>query len=138
MALDQYLEHELSAEVRLTTKYKIIKLINVHPPTPIRQKDTVYRHPTAYEIRGGNIWANKMYGILCVDIPQGQAWNSTTSEIFVQKVKDHKLVGVPTYDENPIKLEYQRKSRRYIQEDGYDPFEHAKRKNQVKLEFEEF
>ena len=138
MALDQYLETELSAEVRLTTKSGIIKLINVHPPTPIRQKDTVYRHPTAYEIRGGNIWANKMYGIICVDIPKTENWREAKSEIYVQKVKDHKLVGIPTYDQNPIILEYDRKNRRYIQETGYDPYEQIKGKGQVTMEFEAF
>jgi len=140
-SLDQYLEEELSAEVRFATKNGIVKLVNVHPPTPIRQKDVAYRHPTKYEIRGGNIWNNKFYEMICIDIPPGQDYFSTKSDIYIQKVKDHKMVGVPTGEENPIKLEYVRKCRRFSEVwngEVRDPFEDLKGFKQGTITFEEF
>ena len=136
-SLDSYLEQELSAEVRFTVQNNIIKIINVHPPTPIRQKDTVYRHPTRYEIRGGNIWANKVYAMLCVDIPPDQKIEETVTEVYIQKVKDHKLVGIPTGEYNPVLFEYQRKTGRYYQKDGFNPFDKKKLPEQETLAFEE-
>ncbi len=135
--LENYLENELSAEQRFAVSHNIIKIISAHPPTPIRQKETVYRAPTPFEIRGGTIWFNKAYEMVCVHVPEKEDINDTSTEVHVQKVKSHKLVGIPTQREQPVILEYQRKSGRYIQQNGIDPFTalHAVQSN---IDFEEF
>lgn len=135
--LENYLEGELSAEQRFAISHNIIKIICAHPPTPIRQKETEYRAPTPFEIRGGVIWFNKAYEMLCVHIPEKKGLDDTRTEVHVQKVKFQKLVGVPTPREQPVILEYQRKSGRYVQEDGYDPFVELLAR-QVNIDFEEF
>src|ERR1035438_9100629 len=99
--LENYLENELSAEQRFAVSHNIIKIISAHPPTPIRQKETVYRAPTPFEIRGGTIWFNKAYEMICVHVPEKENLSDTSTEIHVQKVKSHKLVGIPTNREQP-------------------------------------
>lgn len=136
--IDNYLQRELSDEQKFAANHRIIKVVNVHPPTPIRQKENSYRPPTMFEITGGAIWAKKAYEMVCVHIPPKVDNNDTSTEIHVQKVKSHKLVGIPTPSEKPIILQYVRKNGRYIQEDGFDPYAHLNDKSQNEISFEEF
>lgn len=114
LSLDNYLEQELSAEVRLAVNHNIINLIAVHPPTP---KDEDRKNPPApsmFQITGGGVWSKKIYDILCVHIHNKQDIEDTSTEIHVQKTKWHKLVGLPTRN-NPVILNFQRSSNRYLE-----------------------
>jgi twinkle protein len=136
--LDEYLERELSEEQKLSTRYRCLNLVAVHPPTPIRQKETVYRAPTAFEITGGAIWFKKAYEMICINKVQTDDLEDTTSEIHVQKVKSHKLVGVPTSPGQPVRWQYVRNNGRFIQIDGYDPYKILLKNKQEEMAFEEF
>lgn len=125
--LDQYLERELSAEVRLAVHNNIINLIAVHPPTP---KDDDRKNPSApsqFQITGGAIWAKKIYDIMCVHIRNKEDIKDTSTEIHVQKTKWHKLVGLPTRA-NPVVLNFNRVNNRYL-EAARDPFQTGKDKH---------
>jgi len=125
--IEEYLKQELSAEVRLTTRNGIFKLINVHPPTPVKNPDKKYKTPSAFEIEGGSIWSKKMYDIICLDKADSESWSDTKVEVHVQKVKSHKLVGIPTDRNNPVILNFNRRTGRYSEtndeDEEYCPFD---------------
>jgi len=119
--LDDYLEKELSAEVRIATNEGLINFINAHPPTPRDKDKKELAAPSPYQIRGGTIWWAKAYEMLCVHNHYDEA-NPKLREVFVQKVKNHKETGIPTYNDYVL-FDFDRRSGRYLQADGYNPFE---------------
>lgn len=119
---DEELDGELSAEQRFAINTNTNRIILAHPPTPIRDKDKVYAAPSPFEIKGGAIWYNKAYEIICNHLRHEEG-NDYTTEVHIQKVKDMKSTGLRTHKDYPVLLKFNRRSGRYIQQDGYDPFE---------------
>lgn len=131
MSIDNYLENELSEEVQFGIKHNIVSLICTHPPTPIRNKEKEYPAPSIYEIKGGEAWSAMVYNILCMhqEFMKGNV-DSTFCEFHVQKVKNQKLVGIPTNRTGPIQLKFHRRSSRFLEENGNDPFVKALNESQ--------
>lgn len=136
--IDIYLEDELQEEIDFCTKNKIIKFIATHPPTPIRDKDKVYPAPSAFEIKGGEVWASMIYNLLCIHIPQTNAFEDTNTEIHIQKIKNQKLVGIPTKRDHPVILTYDRRTGRYKDSQGKSPFDKLNEQTTMELSTHEF
>jgi hypothetical protein len=116
-SLDDYLEDALSDENEFATKNEIINLIVAHPPTPPRDKLSSLPCPTYFMIRGGAIWAAKGYAIYALHQRNYGSYDvtDTTVEFHMQKSKDHKSIGRPTSESNPILLTYKRASNRFYE-----------------------
>ena len=119
---DDRLTQELSAEQRFAINTNTNRIILAHPPTPLRDKDKVYPAPSAFEMKGGGIWFAKAYELVCAHLRHIQE-DEYQTEFHVQKVKDEKETGLRTRRDNPVLFKFVRRSGRYIQPDGYDPFE---------------
>lgn len=115
MSIDMYLQRELAAEVRLSVKNDLINVISHHPPTPPRDKEKNYPAPSYFELTGGQIWSASSYGMLCVHKHDRTSWVNTQAEIHVQKIKEHKLAGIPTDRNNPVLLKFDRRSGRFLE-----------------------
>jgi twinkle protein len=116
-SLDDYLEDALSDETEFATKNEIINLIIAHPPTPPRDKLSTLPCPTYFMIRGGAIWAAKCFGIYALHQRNYGLYDikDTTVEFHVQKSKDHKSIGRPTPEDNPVLLTFRRASNRFYE-----------------------
>jgi twinkle protein len=109
--LDTYLEDELSEEVAFALENSVVNVINVHPPTP---KDGSERSvPSPFQITGGKIWYAKLQAIICTHRPTKYS-NGTEADIHVQKIKEQDLVGVPTAADKPIKMHFNRRTKRFL------------------------
>jgi twinkle protein len=127
--LSNYLEHKLGDVVRFATRNNVLTVINAHPPTPTKDKRVTA--PNMYSISGGAIWPSKMYSVLCIHKIVSDNLKDTQSELHVQKNKSHKIIGIPTTENNPIILEFDRPSGRYKEDiDGtlHDPIQEIKDK----------
>jgi twinkle protein len=133
-SIDLYLEDELQEEIDFALKHKIIKVIATHPPTPLRDKDKKFPAPSAFEIKGGEVWASMMYNLMCIHIPQLETWEESRTEIHIQKIKNQKLVGLPTRRDNPVVLNYNRRSGRYTDMQGTSPFDSISKQESIKFE----
>jgi twinkle protein len=133
-SIDLYLEDELQEEIDFALKHKCIKVIATHPPTPIRNKEKEYPAPSAFEVKGGEVWASMIYNQMCIHIPQDRSFEDTTTELHIQKIKNQKLVGIPTRRDNPILLKFDRKSGRYTDTLGTSPFDALDRQEKIKFE----
>jgi twinkle protein len=111
-SIDTYIEHQLNAEIRLTTKYTLINVITHHPPTP-KDKRKI-EAPTAFDLVGGQIWWNKVFALLCIH-KVNQTMDNTLANIFVHKMKEQKRAGHPTDDMHAIILNYQRRTNRFLE-----------------------
>ncbi len=118
---DEEYDGELSAEQRFAANTNTYRLILAHPPTPIRDKEKVYPAPSPFEIKGGGIWFAKAYEMICIH-QKYDGDNKYTSEIHVQKTKDKKAVGMTTYKDSPLYLNFERRTQRFVQPDGFNPF----------------
>lgn len=110
--IDRYLETQLNAETRLATKYSIVNLIAHHPPTP-KDKSKV-GPPTSFDLIGGQIWFNKAFALLSIH-KQSSNIDDLLVDIFVQKIKEHKLAGHPTDSTHYITLKYERRTNRFLE-----------------------
>lgn len=116
---DQYLERELSEEIRLSTRTGLINLIAVHPPTPIRDKSKEYPAPTIFEITGGKIWAAKVYSVICVHPHKAGDYENNILEVHIQRNKEEKIGGIKTDRNNPILLHFNfRTGRLFEKQEG--------------------
>lgn len=131
--IDRYTEQELSAENRLAVNYNIVNFIAVHPPTPQGEDRKSPKAPSMFQITGGGVWAKKTYEMLCVHVDKTD-YKNTIAEIHVQKVKSHKLVGIPTYD-NPVLLKFSRRTQRYRLTNDLDPFKGRTHEEEEMLPF---
>ena len=111
---DVYLRNQLNAETRFSNRYKIINLISHHPPTP-KDRSKVQEAPGAFSMIGGQIWFNKVFAILCVHRINREDPSDTRVGIHVQKIKEHKLAGIPTGQNEPVILSYKRRSGRFYE-----------------------
>lgn len=115
MNIDMYLQKELSAEVRLSIKNELINVISHHPPTPPRDKDKNYPAPSFFELIGGQIWSASSYAMMCIHKHDRASWTNTMTEVHIQKIKEHKLAGIPTDRNNPVLLKFDRRSGRFLE-----------------------
>lgn len=121
MTIDMYLQRELAAEVRLSIKNDLINVITHHPPTPPREKEKNYTAPSSFELIGGQIWFASSYAMLTIHKHDRVSWTNTETEVHIQKIKEHKLAGIPTDRNNPVILKFERRSGRfYEREDVMD------------------
>lgn len=127
--MDNYLTHELSAEVRFAVNNKIISLYGVHPMSPISIERREPRPPSEFEITGGAIWSKKMYEIMTIHYDKKLLSSEALplTQVFVHKTKDHRLIGVPNKEE-PVLLKFNPRSHRYLLSNGTDCFESAKQR----------
>jgi len=142
---DLYISQCLNREIRLATKYSIINMISHHPPKPPEQKDGGLKAPHPYQLSGGAMWWNKSYVICCLHRINRVDYTETKVGFHVQKVKEEKVFGEKTNQNEPIIFEYKRRSNRFLERiDPGDPnsfykqypFKKWESKNQ--LTFEEF
>lgn len=112
---DQYLGQELGEEVRFTTSYNMVNLIAHHPPNPIRGKDGEIKVPNQYNLTGGAIWNQTAFQIGTVHRQNRMDVYNTLTEFHVNKVKEHKLAGLPTGD-TPILLRFDRRTNRFYEQ----------------------
>lgn len=115
MTIDMYLQRELAAEVRVAIKNDLINVISHHPPTPPREKDKNYPAPSYFELIGGQIWSASSYAMLCIHKHDRTSWKDTLTELHIQKIKEHKLAGIPTDRNNPVLLKFDRRSGRFYE-----------------------
>lgn len=134
--IDDYTKSILTRINRFTIKYNVLTLIGVHPPTPEKSATKTYSVPSMFDMEGGSAWAKKMYEIICIH-RSNDAFDNTSTEVHVQKIKVHKTTGIPTLRESPIKLNYNRRSNRYENLDGTDPLAEylGDRSEQLEMEF---
>jgi twinkle protein len=111
---DIYLRNELNAETRLANTYKLINVISHHPPTP-DNKNKPLEAPSPFNMIGGQIWFNKMYAILCIHKFDREDFSNPRTGIHVQKIKEHKLAGIPTNKNTPVMLYFDRRSGRLLE-----------------------
>ncbi len=111
---DLYLQQQLNAETRLSKAYNLINLISHHPPTPRVGFDKL-DVPSPFQMIGGQIWFNKVYAILCIHKINREDSSDTKTGIHIQKIKEHKLAGLPTAIANPVVLDFKRRSGRLLE-----------------------
>jgi len=142
---DQYIAQCLNREIRLATKYSIINVISHHPPKPAEQKSGDLKPPHPYQLSGGAMWWNKSYVICCLHRINRIDYSETKVGFHVQKVKEEKVFGEKTNQNEPVIFEYLRRSNRFMERiDSSDPnsfykqypFKKWESKNQ--LTFEDF
>lgn len=109
-----YLNRELSEEAFFAEQTNIAWFINAHPKTPDVPKTQVLPRPSAHQVYGGEVWPSKVHEIITTHRLSTGA-DSTETLIYVDKTKDHELIGIPCPN-SPIRLEFHRKSQRF-----YDP-----------------
>jgi twinkle protein len=135
---DKYLEHQLSLEVRLTTKLNIINLISHHPKTPVSTEKV----PSVFTFTGGKVWWIKAYSIFAIQRKNVNDRDNPYTEFHVQKNKDFKAAGELTSESDCPTFRFARKNRRFYakqivkngeKEVGYDffPFENYQENNQL-------
>lgn len=134
---DKYLEHELSQEVRFTTKSGLINVISHHPKTPA----SVDKAPTVFSLTGGKVWWIKAYSIFAVHRKNLSDWQNLVTEFHVQKNKDFKAAGELTNDLTPPTFTYNRNNRRFygqspndLQKHDFYPFKSYHETNQSVFE----
>ena len=135
---DKYLEHQLSLEVRLTTKLNIINLISHHPKTPVSTEKV----PSVFTLTGGKVWWIKAYTIFAVQRKNVNDRDNPYTEFHVQKNKDFKAAGELTSESDAPTFRFARRNRRFYakqvvesggKEVGFDfyPFENYQETNQL-------
>ena len=120
-SVDEYINYELNFEIRQAQNLNLINIIAHHPSTPIKSKDKEYSAPSPFEPIGGQIWYNKIFGMVCIHRRDNTSWQDTFTEFHVQKQKEEKLAGIRTDKDNPVLLKFDRRSNRfYEREDPTD------------------
>jgi hypothetical protein len=117
---DKYLEHELSLEVRFTTKHNLVNVISHHPKTPV----AVEKAPTVFTLTGGKVWWIKGYSIFCVHRRNLSDWKDLLTELHVQKNKDFKAAGEITSALTPPTFLFNRNNRRFYGQNADDLSKH--------------
>jgi hypothetical protein len=89
----------------------------IHQLTPKKLETGLYPTVSAYQIRGGGLIADGTDNALFVQRPLYARDKKSTLTVFgSEKIKHHKLVGIP----DQIELEFNRKTNRYTYKDGGD------------------
>ena len=126
-SIDEYINYELNYEIRLAQSLKIINVFAHHPSTPIKTKDKEYEAPSPFEPVGGQIWYNKIYGMICIHRHSNEEFKNTMTEFHIQKQKEEKLAGIRTHKDSPILLRFDRRTNRLYEktnpDDEYDIYE---------------
>ena len=130
---NSYMKRESHNEQAFATKHNVINAICIHPPTP--KKGVPLEVPTPFEAEGGAWMFKRAYEFLAVHRDNVNDVGNTITNIYVQKTKHHKLVGIPTYNK-AVQLTFDRRKERFLDKDSFDPIEDAKLNiEQVMLKF---
>lgn len=114
---NDWLQRQLTAEVAMATQYGIVNMVCAHPITLRNQtKEGKFPAPTIYDLEGGQMWANKVYDAICIDRSDYSSYSDTAIDLHVQKIKFQDLCGIPTRPDDPVKLYFNRWSKRYLEE----------------------
>ena len=122
-----YIQDQLTEQIAFGKDTGITTLISVHPPTQDKKnrkakEDGTYDHPGPYEVEGGKVWFSSLHVLYCVHRPNPFNMVDKTTELYVQKLKDRKLYGMPTGDKTPLNFELNMASRRFYL-DGQCPLD---------------
>ena len=117
-SIDEYINYELNFEIRQSQSLNIINIIAHHPSTPIRNKEKEYSAPSAFEPIGGQIWYNKVFGMICIHRSNSEDLGNTFTEFHVQKQKEEKLAGIRTRRDDPVMLRFDRRSNRFYEKEN--------------------
>lgn len=112
--LDEYLEYQIGMINRFTIANNVITLINHHPPTPDRTNAKI-KPPNPFMLKGGEIWYSRIYNMLSIHRQDKFSFENLKTEVRSQKIKEHKLTGVTTPEEDPVILTFERKSGRFLE-----------------------
>ena len=115
--LYDFLLRELSNETYFTKYGNITTLINAHPKTPDIPKSMELRRPLDFDLYGGGVWGAKVDEAVCLHRESTSADNNM-SKFYVDKTKDHDIIGFPCPND-PIILTFHRRSQRFY--DGENP-----------------
>ena len=134
--IDDYLKKRLSNINRFATNNNVLFLMGVHPPTPEKTSTKIYNAPSMFDIEGGGAWSKKMYEIMCFHRASDEFGNFSV-EVHIQKIKHHKITGVPTPRDSPVILYYNPRSNRFEDKEEFDPLGDAlkDKSEQIEIEF---
>ena len=108
-----YLSRELSEEAFFAEQTGIAWFINAHPKTPDVPKSIALPRPSPHQVYGGEVWPSKVHEILTLHRTSTGA-DSNESYLYVDKTKDHELIGIPCPN-SPVTLYFHRKSQRFYE-----------------------
>ena len=121
-----YLQRTLSKIRRFKRKYNLKFVINAHPTADAQRKKEKHTEQGErpyvcwfFDVDGGAMWGNRVDNALTIyrNTPHDTAFKTT--EVHIQKVKFQKLTGIPTSQDDPIKMSFV--NERLIMQDGFDP-----------------
>lgn len=120
---DKYAAYIGSLMVDFARNQNISLHMVMHQNTPKIGENGLYPKPNMYNVKGGGSWADGVDNLLTVQRPNYAKDKQDPSVIFgSQKIKKQKLVGIP----QEIPLVFNRKTNRYMTENGYDLFDFDK------------
>lgn len=121
-----YLQKTLSKIRRFKRKYNLSFVINAHPTAEAQRRKEQHSEQGERpyvcwfsDVADGAMWGNRVDNAITIyrNTPHESAWKTT--EVHIQKVKFQKLVGVPTSQHEPIRMNFV--NNRLVMEDGFDP-----------------
>lgn len=112
-SIDQYIQEELTEQIAFGLDTNCSTIISVHPPTQDGKdrkydKDGGFDHPSMFQAEGGKVWSSSAHVMYCVHRPpfdKNKPETFTQTFLYVQKLKNHKLYGTPTWDKDPLIFE---------------------------------
>ena len=134
-----YLQRTLSKIRRFKRKYNMKFVINAHPTADAQRKKEKHTEQGErpyvcwfFDVDGGAMWGNRVDNALTIyrNTPHETAFKTT--EVHIQKVKFQKLTGIPTSQDDPIKMNFV--NERLIMQDGFDPLKPWTIKNEPKVD----
>jgi hypothetical protein len=66
-------------------------------------------------LKGGEIWYARIYNMLSIHREDKFSLDNLRTEIRSQKIKEHKLTGTTTPENNPVVLVFERRSSRFLE-----------------------
>ena len=108
-----YLQRTLSKIRRFKRKYNLKFVINAHPTADAQRKKEKHTEQGErpyvcwfFDVDGGAMWGNRVDNALTIyrNTPHDTAFKTT--EVHIQKVKFQKLTGIPTSQDDPIKMSF--------------------------------
>ena len=121
-----YLQKKLSQIRRFKRKYNLSFVINAHPTAEAQRRKEQHNEQGERpyvcwfsDVADGAMWGNRVDNAITIyrNTPHESAWKTT--EVHIQKVKFQKLVGIPTSQHEPIRMNFV--NNRLVMEDGFDP-----------------
>ena len=115
-----YASRFMMDRIHFSRKHLVSYHLVMHQVTPRKDKDTGnFPEPNIYAIKGGGTFADSADNVLTVWRPNRCSDPTDTEVVFSsQKIKKHKLVGIPS----SCKMKFDRQKNRYVSIDNYDYF----------------